>query len=238
MSSPDGQFCSAPQNIFCAARKNILRSKRSSLRRRIRFAIRRLATPAVRLRLTVVPFSRSVVASRLLLLSKDTSAAVFATEITLQAAHQRFRFLRRARPRSYLLFGGMPLGNHHSQAAHLGVSCGTSRLLRRRLVPAGPVASLPEFFLTLRPAFSARSRGRSCRFDHSMEALSGEAPRPLPSSAGPGSLTKRAGVVTSFLRNSLLTPPPTARNPARALMRRAGLGERHPLRAGGFANSP
>ena len=67
-----------------------------------------------------------------------------------------------------------------------------------------------------------------------MEALSGEAPRPLPSSAGPGSLTKRAGVVTSFLRNSLLTPPPTARNPARALMRRAGLGERHPLRAGAF----
>ena len=65
-----------------------------------------------------------------------------------------------------------------------------------------------------------------------MEALSGEAPRPLPASAGPGSLTKRAGVVTSFLRNSLLTPPPTARNPARALMRRAGLGEGHPLRAG------
>ena len=128
-----------------------MQGKRSSLRRRIRSAFRRLATPAVRLRLTVVPFSRSVVASRLLLLSKDTSAAVFATEITLQAAHQRFRFLRRARPRSYLLLGGRSLGNHHSQASHRGVSCRTTRLLRRRLVPSGPVASLPEFFLTLRP---------------------------------------------------------------------------------------
>ena len=103
--------------------------------------------------LTVVPFSRSVVASLLLLLSKDTSAVVSENEITLQAAHQRFRFLRRARPRSYLLLSGISLGNHHSQASHRGVSCGISRLLRRRLVSTRPVTTFPEFYLTLRPAF-------------------------------------------------------------------------------------